>query len=90
MYFFFCSASLAHKCNHSFDPNSTFLVCHNPRFGDVPAIKTLRNIEAGEEITVSYDYDLNQAPPWYQDLYAKRVLITYALSKGPLEEVSCV
>jgi len=83
-------ASLAHKCNHSFDPNSTFLVCHNPRFGDVPAIKTLRNIEAGEEITVSYDYDLNQAPPWYQDLYAKRVLITYALSKGPLEEVSCV
>ena len=36
------SASLAHKANHGFDPNVQFVSATHPRFGRVPAIKTVR------------------------------------------------
>ena len=79
---FFCSASMAHKCNHSFDPNAKFVLGFHPRWGQVPSVQTLKAVEANEEITVSYDYSLDKAPPWYQDLYAKRFLDSCMIS-GP-------
>ena len=48
-------------------------------------MKTLKDVKIGEEITVSYDYALDDAPPWYQELYANRILDCYAQSKS--EEV---
>ena len=30
---------------------------------------------------VSYDYALEDAPPWYQELYAKRIMDKYRMSK---------
>ena len=48
-------------------------------------MKTLKSVKIGEEITVSYDYALDDAPPWYQELYANRILDCYAQSKS--EEV---
>jgi hypothetical protein len=73
---------LAHKTNHSFDPNAKFFLFDHPRFGKVPAIKTLEEINKDQEITVSYDYGLDDAPPWYQDLYSLRVINIYQSLKN--------
>lgn len=74
-------ASLAHKCNHSFQPNAKFVSFYHPRFGSIPAIQTIKEITKDTEIFVSYDYDLEEAPPWYQDLFSKRVILQYQQSK---------
>ena len=47
----------------------------------MPSIQATKNIEVGQEVTVSYDYALEDAPPWYQELYAQGILLTYAKSK---------
>ena len=62
-------ASLAHKANHSFDPNVQFVSATHPRFGRVPALKTLRPVSAGEEILTHYKYDMALAPTWYTEAY---------------------
>jgi len=59
------SASLAHKTNHSFVPNSEFVVFDHPRFGVIPCIASIHSIAAGEEIFVRYGYDLDYCPEWY-------------------------
>ncbi len=33
------------------------------------------------EITVSYDYSMDDAPPWYQELFAKRIIDQYKQSR---------
>jgi len=58
-------ASLAHKTNHSFVPNSEFVVFDHPRFGLIPCIASIHSIAAGEEIFVRYGYDLDFCPDWY-------------------------
>ena len=63
------SASLAHKTNHSFLPNSQFLVYDHPRWGVVPCIASTRHIEAGGEIFVRYGYDLDWCPDWYAEAW---------------------
>ena len=37
-------ASLAHKANHSFEPNGKFTLFKHPRFGPVPVIVTTREV----------------------------------------------
>jgi hypothetical protein len=37
----------------------------------------MREIAKDEEITVSYDYALEDAPPWYQELYSQRLINMY-------------
>ena len=74
-------ASCAHKCNHSFTPNAKFSVFDHPRFGAVPSVEAINDIEEGDEVTVSYDYDMDDAPPWYQDLYTQRIFKSYKQSK---------
>ena len=75
-------ATLAHKTNHSFDPNAKFVLFDHPKLGKVPGIQTLEEIKTDEEITVSYDYALEDAPPWYQDLYSLRVINIYQKVKS--------
>lgn len=66
-------ASLGHKANHSFTPNCTYDMFVHPRFGPIKCIRTLRAVEANEELTVAYGYDHSppgksgpEAPEWYQ------------------------
>ena len=63
------SASLAHKVNHSFRPNSEFVRFHHPRFGlRCLAIRTFQPIMEGEEIFINYRDDPDSAPAWYSGL----------------------
>uniref|UniRef100_A0A8D1M903 Histone-lysine N-methyltransferase SETD7 n=1 Tax=Sus scrofa TaxID=9823 RepID=A0A8D1M903_PIG len=66
-------ASLGHKANHSFTPNCIYDMFVHPRFGPIKCIRTLRAVEADEELTVAYGYDHSppgksgpEAPEWYQ------------------------
>ena len=63
------TASLAHKTNHSFHPNSLFARFYHPVFGlTCLGLKTLKKISRGEEIFVNYRIDPNHAPVWFNDL----------------------
>jgi len=59
------SASLAHKTNHSFIPNTEFVVFDHPRWGVIPCLASIHVIQQGEEIFVKYGYDLDYCPDWY-------------------------
>ena len=62
-------ASLAHKANHSFQPNSAFVRFYHPRFGlGCLAIKTFKEIRAGEELFVNYRYSPDSAPVWFTEM----------------------
>ena len=62
-------ASLAHKANHSFQPNSGFVRFHHPRFGlRCLGIRTFKQISAGEEIFVNYRYSPDSAPVWFTEM----------------------
>ena len=80
-------ASLAHKTNHSFTPNAKFSLFQHPRFGKIPAVKLTADVSPGEEVTVSYDYSLDDAPPWYQELFTQRILDSYKKTKTGLSDV---
>ena len=67
-------ASLAHKTNHSFRPNSQFLVYDHPRWGLVPCIASIQDIPAGDEVFVRYGYDLSYCPDWYRE-FGKKVTL---------------
>jgi len=64
-------AALAHKTNHSFVPNSEFMVYDHPRWGVIPCISSIHSVAAGEEIFVRYGYDLDYCPDWYLDAWEK-------------------
>eukprot|EP00466_Bigelowiella_natans_P014197 jgi/Bigna1/90901/estExt_fgenesh1_pg.C_820051 len=78
-------ASLGHKVNHSFDEkkvNCEYAHCDHPRFGQIRCIKTLRPIKKGEELLVSYGYDIlnvtatylplgDGVPDWFLEGYKK-------------------
>ncbi|CAB4068884.1 SETD7 [Lepeophtheirus salmonis] len=66
-------ASLSHKANHSFEPNAKFTLFHHARFGLIPSLViTAEAVAHDKEITVSYDYAMDESPPWYQDLYTQK------------------
>jgi len=60
-------ASLAHKLNHSFTPNCEWINADHPVFGFVPAVATIQDVAAGEEVTAHYSMDMEDAPQWYMD-----------------------
>jgi len=71
-------ASLGHKANHSFTPNSKYDRYDHPRFGKIKCIRTIKPVKAGEELTVEYGYDHNglginnpDAPQWYKSQYQR-------------------
>jgi hypothetical protein len=43
-------ASLAHKCNHSFLPNSEFVVFDHPKFGLIPCLLSIADIQKDQEV----------------------------------------
>ncbi|KAI6646643.1 hypothetical protein LOD99_12764 [Oopsacas minuta] len=64
-------ASLAHKANHSSQPNSYYDKFTHPRFGRIKCIRAAREISPREEITVNYEYihvntdNETDLPVWY-------------------------
>ncbi|XP_040573515.1 uncharacterized protein [Lepeophtheirus salmonis] len=76
-------ASLSHKANHSFEPNAKFTLFHHARFGLIPSLViTAEAVAHDKEITVSYDYAMDESPPWYQDLYTQNMMTLYQESKN--------
>ena len=67
------SATLAHKVNHNFQPNSEFvLFSAHPVLGTIMAITALEDLEAGVEITVNYGYNFTaepDQPQWFKALW---------------------
>ena len=57
-------ATMAHKINHSFDPNCEFWEVTHPVFGYVPCVHTLYDLDGGCELTVHYNYMLDDCPDW--------------------------
>ena len=57
-------ASLGHKVQHSFQPNCEFWEVTHPVFGYIPCVRTLQPLSGGEELTVNYNYMLDDCPPW--------------------------
>ena len=62
-------ATLAHKLNHSFTPNCAWTNADHPCFGFVPSITTTEEVKAGEELTVHYMMDMEDAPEWYMQCW---------------------
>ena len=57
------------------------------RFGKVPAVKLTSDVSQGGEITVNYGYCLDDAPPWYQQLFTQRILDSYKQTKTGLPDI---
>jgi len=66
-------ASLGHKVNHSFLPNSRFGTMYHPRWGRVRTVETMEEVEEGQELLVDYGYDLLRCPEWYRELWSKEL-----------------
>ena len=62
-------ATLAHKIQHSFDANCEFWEYWHPVHGLIPCVRTLQDIPGGLELTVNYNYMLDDCPSWYSDLW---------------------
>ena len=81
------------QTNHSFLPNCQFLVFDHPKFGLVPCISTIADLEKGEEVRmewrsaskscvqvlVSYGYEWMEAPDWYKAAWSKSKFINFPL-----------
>ena len=51
------NATLGHKVNHSFEPNSEFILFSaHPVLGTVMALAAMEDMIAGQELTVNYGY----------------------------------
>lgn len=62
------AASIAHKANCHLDReknNSHYDSYEHPRFGFLKCIRLSKDVEAGEEIFVEYDYNTEQ-PDWFR------------------------
>ena len=70
-------ASLAHKANHSFNPNAKFCSFYHPRFGLIPALRAIKPISAGSEVLVNYEYSWESCPPWYSQLQLDTMMRAY-------------
>ena len=62
-------ASLGHKVNHSWQPNCMYTKYEHPVFGHTAlAVKTIRSVSKGEELTAHYKYDYKACPDWYNSV----------------------
>ena len=57
------------QVNHSFRPNCRFSDFHHPVHGPIRSVVTLLPLGAGAELTVHYNYSLEDCPEWYSDLW---------------------
>ena len=87
------SSTSAHKLNHSFKPNCSWINSQHPAYGLVPwydktksikhthvqvrlsfstfSVSTIEMVKSGEELTVHYMMDMENAPDWYLEAWDK-------------------
>jgi len=65
------SSTSAHKLNHSFKPNCSWINSQHPAYGLVPCVSTIEMVKSGEELTVHYMMDMENAPDWYLEAWDK-------------------
>ena len=64
------TATLGHKLNHHFIPNSEYRsVFDSPRFGLVRGFHTKRDIKKDEELFNDYNYKTEAGPDWFKEMY---------------------
>ena len=70
---YFKSESLCFKkkINHTFDPNSEWILFEHPRFGLIRGVKATRDLLQDEEILINYQMNLAGSPEWYRILWIK-------------------
>ena len=64
-------ATLAHKANHSFEPNVEWILFEHPRFGLIRGLKAIKDIDEDEEILVNYSINLADSPEWYRVIWLR-------------------
>lgn len=64
-------ATLAHKANHSFEPNVEWILFEHPRFGIIRGMRAMVDINAGDEILVNYSINLADSPEWYRVVWLR-------------------
>jgi len=69
------SATLAHKANHSFQPNCEWTLYEHPRFGLIRALTATVPIERGAEILVNYQMTLAKSPDWYRCVWIQHMRV---------------
>ncbi len=59
--------------NHSFLPNCEQWFFDHPRFGTIPCQRVVahRDVAAGEELTMDYEYDPYNCPDWFVEALAR-------------------
>ena len=67
------NATLAHKVNHSFEPNAEFvLFSAHPVLGTIMAVTAINDMDAATEVLVNYGYNYTAEPDqplWFQQLW---------------------
>ena len=67
------NATLAHKVNHSFEPNGEFvLFSAHPVLGTIMAVTAINDMDADTEVLVNYGYNYTaepDQPEWFQHLW---------------------
>ena len=80
-FLFSYNATLGHKVNHSFQPNSEFvLFSAHPVLGTIMGLTALNDLPAFTEVSVNYGYNFTtepDQPQWFKDLWEEFVLQTY-------------
>ena len=69
---------MGHKVNHSARFNNCkFSLAQHPRFGFIRSVVAIKDIQAGEELLVDYEY-VPPYPQWYKDAEVREVFQEYA------------
>lgn len=66
-------ATLAHKANHTFTPNSEWTLYEHPRFGLIRSLTARTAIKKDEEILVNYQMCLAKSPEWYRCVWLQHM-----------------
>ena len=66
------NATLGHKANHSFEPNTFLQICWaHPVLGTINMLVASHGIPTGTELTLDYGYDTSKPaqPAWYREMW---------------------
>jgi len=81
------NATLSHKANHAFDPNSEFILFPvHPILGTIMGLAAIQDIPAGTEVTVNYGYNFTSDPD-QPDWFIHQWKAYYGTSGGPKDEL---
>lgn len=68
-----------------YDLDGTHTLYLSCRFGHIMSVVAKRDIVEGEEILVSYNYEMVHAPEWYKDLWFTHLIKNLGWSEEEIE-----